>query len=92
MSKLSREMLDQKLDALAAAIPQLLADTRDECKMEAFAGMADEIREAAAPEDAAHVWGRLQCILREAGLIPGDDEACSERGDAALPDDDSVSQ
>jgi hypothetical protein len=46
--------------------------------MEAFAGNADEIMEAAAPEDRTHVWNRLQCILRDAGLIPGDDEPCAD--------------
>jgi hypothetical protein len=44
-----------------------LKDTREECQVEAFAGVADEIREEAGPDDAAHVWGRLQCMLRDAG-------------------------
>lgn len=75
--KLTREALDQKLDALAAAMPQIMADTSEESQIDAFAGIADEIREAAGPEDADHVWSRLQCIQREGGLIPGDEEPCS---------------
>ncbi len=75
---LTREALDQKLDALAAAMPQILADTTEEAHMDAFAGMADQITDAAGPEDADHVWSRLQCILRDNGLIPGDDEPCDK--------------
>ena len=68
----TRPQLDLTLDALAAAMPRLMADTSDCCKGDAFAGMADDILEAAGPEDRAHVWSRLQCIQREHGLIPGD--------------------
>ena len=74
--KLTRPILDQKLDALAAAMPQMMADTDEASKMDAFAGIADEIQEAASDEDRDHVWSRLQCILRDNGLIPGDEEPC----------------
>lgn len=73
----TRAELDAELDALEAGLPALLAETQPEDQMEAFAGIADEIREQASIEDADHVWGRLQCMLRDAGLIPGDDEPCS---------------
>lgn len=73
---LPRETLDARLDELAAAMPKLLADTDEASHMDAFAGIADEIREAAGPDDRKHVWSRLQCILRDNALIPGDDEPC----------------
>lgn len=88
--KLSREDLDEKLDALAAAMPKIMASTSEESQMDAFAGLADDIREAAGLEDAHHVWSRLQCIQRDAGLIPGDDEPCNDG--EPKPDDDAVSQ
>lgn len=74
-----RATLDRRLDELAAHMPQLLAETRVEDQMEAFAGIADEIRESAAPADLPHVDSRLSCILHETGLIPGDDgEPCDD--------------
>lgn len=76
--KKSLQELDEALDELSQEMPQLLRDTTAECQMETFAGIADEIREATPPEHQEHVWSRLQCILREARLIPGDDEPCSE--------------
>lgn len=72
----TRAELDAELDALEAGLPALLAETRPDDQLEAFAGVADEIREQAGPEDEAHVWSRLQCMLRDAGLIPGDEEPC----------------
>ena len=76
--KQTREQLDARMDALALSMPKMLADTSECCQMDAFAAEADEIREDAGGEDQAHVWARLQCILRDAGLIPGDDEPCGE--------------
>lgn len=74
----TRAELDAALDALEKALPAMLEQTVPEDWMEAFAGEAEPIREAAGPEDLAHVSNRLQCILRDAGLIPGDDEPCSD--------------
>lgn len=75
---LDRNALDAKLDALARDLPGILKDTEEFAKIDAFAGIADEIYEAAGPEDQAHVWSRLQCIQRDNGLIPGDEEPCAE--------------
>ena len=72
-----RPELDAALDALEQRLPGIIEKTRPEDVMEAFAGEADPIREAAGPEDAEHVNDRLQCMLRDAGLIPGDEEPCS---------------
>lgn len=70
--------LDLDLDHLAESLPGHVAEVREEDRSDAFAGLADGILEATPPEHHDHVWGRLQCIQRDAGLIPGDDEPCSE--------------
>ena len=76
-SKLTADELAPRIEALRAQMPEILAlDESDQ--MEAFAGIADEILEDARDEDHQHVWSQLQCILRDAGLVPGDDEPCSE--------------
>ena len=78
MAKTLKE-LDLALDELAGTIQGQLADTRPEDHGDAFAGVADGILEATPAEHDDHVWSRLQCIQRDAGLIPGDDEPCSEQ-------------
>lgn len=70
--------LDLALDELAGSIQGQLMDLRPENYSDAFAGMADAIMDGTPPEHHDHVWSRLQCIQRDAGLIPGDDEPCSE--------------
>jgi len=74
----TRPEIDAALDDLQERLPAILDATRPEDWLEAFAGEADPIRDATGPEDLAHVDDRLQCILRDAGLVPGDDEPCSE--------------
>ena len=79
MPTLDRATLDHQLDELEASLPALIAETRAEDVMEAFAGIADEILERASPEDCRHVDGRINCILHQAGLVPGDeDEPCDD--------------
>lgn len=77
-SKLSRSDLDAELDSLAAWVPKMLTETDEHCHMDAFAGHAEGIEARTAHEDHDHYWSRVQCILRENGLIPGDDEPCGE--------------
>ena len=70
----TRRNLDRALDALSALMPRLPAadDTA-----EVLRDIADEILDSAHLNDKTHVWSRLQCIQREQGLIPGDeDDAC----------------
>ncbi len=74
----TRAELDAALDVLTEDLPAMLEQTRPEDWMEAFAGEAEPIRDAAGAEDIEHVNSRLQCIVRDAGLIPGDDEPCSD--------------
>ena len=73
-----RAELDAELAQLEQWMPVMLAETDEASQMVAFAGRAELIEEAAAPDDQEHVWNRLQCILRDAGLIPDDDEPCSD--------------
>lgn len=69
--------LEARVASLRSHMPAILAmDEADQ--MEAFAGVADQILEDAG-EHREHIWSELQCILRDAGLIPGDDEPC-DRG------------
>lgn len=74
-AKLTADELAARIEALRAKMPEILAlDEKDQ--MDAFAGIADEIMEDADGAHRAKVWSQLQCILRDAGLIPGDDEPC----------------
>jgi hypothetical protein len=74
MPYLDRATLDRQLDELQAHLPQLIAETDPDHLMDAFAGIADEILEYASEEDCQHVDARVNCMLHEAGLVPGDDE------------------
>lgn len=77
--KKPRAELDRELDSLAALMSRCIDEDPDNPHLiDEFAGVADEITAAAGEDDREHVWTRLQCILRDAGLIPGDDEPCSE--------------
>lgn len=64
-----RETFDLTLDALAAAMPRLLA-AAEERQSDSVARLVEDILEAAGPEDRDHVRFRLRCIQQEAGLIP----------------------
>jgi hypothetical protein len=78
MATKSRAELDAELTQLEQWMPTMLAETDETSQMVAFAGRAELIEEATAPIDREHVWNRLQCMLRDAGLVPGDDEPCSD--------------
>ena len=67
-----RATLDSRLDELEAGLPKLIRRTKPWCLIDAFAGIADEIRESAGPEDLPHVDARIDCLLHKAGLVPGD--------------------
>jgi hypothetical protein len=60
---LSRHELDQRLDAIAAS-PQTMTNGSEASA--AITKAADEILRSAHPNDMSHVWGRLQCIERDA--------------------------
>lgn len=70
--------LDKELDALAATLSGTSEQVGAENCIEKTSKISDNILEATPPEHRDHVWSRLQCIQRDAGLIPGDDEPCAE--------------
>lgn len=70
---------DQKtmaaLDELEAKIPQLQAENPDDDGFRnAFAGEADMIEDNASAADYEYVRGRIDCMLKNAGAIPGEEE------------------
>lgn len=77
MPTLSRPDLDLQLDALAAWVPGMLAETEDWSQMDAFAGRAELIEAAAGPDDASHVRDRLQRILVDNCMVPADEGPCA---------------
>lgn len=72
----SRTELDAELDALAAWLPEMLAETDEACQIGEFAGRAEDIEDAAGPDDTAYVHDRLQRLLVEHCLIPSDEGPC----------------
>ncbi|WP_313222280.1 hypothetical protein [Pseudoxanthomonas mexicana] len=70
--------LDDALNGLQQSIKTVLSRCDPEHHSDAFAGLADAIMDDTPPNHHDHVWSRLQCIQRDAGLIPGDDEPYSE--------------
>ena len=72
-----RAQLEEEIDALAAWMPEVLAETDEFSQMDAFAGRAELIEDEAGPDDASHVAGRLQRILVEHCLIPADVGPCA---------------
>jgi hypothetical protein len=55
----------------------MLASTAATDQMDAFAGRAELIEEAAAPADQDHVHGRLQAILSDNCMVPTDEGPCA---------------
>lgn len=72
----SRSELDADLDALAAWMPAMLAETDEASQIDAFAGRAELIEDQAGPDDSAHVHDRLQQLLVEHCLVPSDEGPC----------------
>jgi len=74
----TRTELDCSLDKLETALPGMI-EQYDEAKlMDAFSGEMEMIEEDTAVGDSGHLFSRTQCMLRNAGLIPSDDDPCSE--------------
>lgn len=61
--------IDDRLDALEAALPQLLEDYPDRADFwNAFAGESETVEEQAG-DHAEHVYARIGDMLRAAGLV-----------------------
>jgi hypothetical protein len=71
----AHEGVKPALDALEAALPQLVIDNPDEDMFwQSFSGQADDITENVSADDYAYASGRIDCMLKNAGKIPGEDE------------------
>ena len=74
--KMTRKELDAALADLAIWVPAMIEETDEGSQIDAFAGHVEALEERVAPEDHDHYWSATQCILRDNGLVPGDDEPC----------------
>jgi len=74
---LTRVQIQKKLDALEAALPQLIKDHEERADfLCAFAGEADEITENVSAADDVWAGEQLDQMLREAGFPPGEEIPC----------------
>lgn len=71
MNKLSHDELTEALDKLATSLDEMVRDYPDSDLMDAFAGKAEVIEARTSDEDLPFFRTRVQCMLRDAGLIPG---------------------
>lgn len=62
------DALERKLDVLLKEYPN------DADFWKTFSGETEVILKAASPHDAEYAQGRIDCMLKNAGLIPGEDE------------------
>jgi len=79
MDTLNRDEIISLLDALEARLPGLIeqyAQSNDSPVLDFVAGEAEMIELRVSVEDRPYVRYRVQCMLRNAELIPGDDEPC----------------
>jgi hypothetical protein len=77
MAKLGRAALDIELDKLAAWVPVMLDSVAASDQMDAFAGKAELIEDAASPDDLPHVHHRIQRILSDNCMVPSDEGPCA---------------
>ena len=62
------------LDALERALPGMVERPPDEAEFwRIFTGAADAIKDNAGPDDAEYMRGRIDCMPKNAGMIPGED-------------------
>lgn len=76
----NRADIDAELTRLERVLPKLIDECEPDEVLEALAAEAETLTEHAGAEDAAHIHGRIDCMLASAGLIPGDNE-----GEPCLP-------
>ena len=75
--KKTRSELDTELDKLALEVPEMMKGTDPAFQIDAFAGMAEVIEDAAGTEDARYVSDRLQKIRSDNCLVPSDEGPCA---------------
>ena len=72
-----RDAIDRELDAIAAWVPVMLAETNEADQMDAFAGRAEALVESAGADDAGYIHDRLQRILVDNCMVPADEGPCA---------------
>lgn len=63
-----------QLDVLEGKLAGLIAQYPDAGFWNAFASETESIIDHADAHDAAYAQGRIDCMLKNAGMIPGEDE------------------
>lgn len=69
-----------RLDDLESFLPKLIEKhtvggaLQEDSFWPEFAGIADSVVDSASPADHDYAAGRVQCMLKNAELIPGEDE------------------
>ena len=72
-----RAEIDRELDAIAAWVPVMLAETADTDQMDAFASRAETLVEGAGADDSGYIHDRLQRILVANCMVPADEGPCA---------------
>lgn len=67
--------VDAQLDALESKLDRLLKEYPNDADFwNAFAGETEAILKAATAQYADYAQGRIDCMLKNTGMIPGEDE------------------
>lgn len=90
VDKLSNAGMLAAVERLEALLPGLLHQQTASTAMDVFAKEVEAVEGHVHDEDRPYFRSRVQCMLRDAGLRPGDDEPCDASN--PIPDNDSVSQ
>ncbi|MEO7433447.1 MAG: hypothetical protein ABIR62_15840 [Dokdonella sp.] len=67
----TRTEIERELDAIERDLPKIIADHPDEGdRWFAFAARSDVVMERLADDEHDYAGGRIDCMLRKAGLLP----------------------
>ncbi|WP_374012076.1 hypothetical protein [Pseudoxanthomonas koreensis] len=70
----TRADIDAALECLQRRLPELMAELERDKVLEAFAAEAEPLTRAPPAEHEAYIHRRLNCMLADAGLAPGESE------------------
>ncbi len=90
VDKFSNAEMIAAVGRLEALLPGLMRRHAPSRAMDEFTREVEMVEARVHDEDQSCFHDRVQCMLRDAGLIPGDDEPCGSS--SPMPDDDAVSQ
>lgn len=77
MDRMTHEQAAKALDDLEDRLPRMIQEHDGSHLMDPVAGEAEVIEFQFNYDERIFFRNRLQCMLRDAGLIPGDDEPCA---------------